>query len=676
MFEAVPAKAAMHKPRTVLTTGESIQEAAAKMYHLHEEASPVVNETKEAVGYVSTDSLMTAMMKGLPPDTKVSDVMEPFPEMLTEEEIPSLRWEWSPPCLPVSGKDGELKGVLKAGEWLKAVQKAQQEKDQLLRALSVYDKEKVLIAAEDGTIKLTTSPESFQPPPGKLENLPFYQEITGLLHSGSSDAPVVKLHDAPHRLRVHPLTIGKKIYYAVRLKQQEAPVEEEGWKEKAEQMEMVIELSHDGIIMVDKKGFITMVNKEYADFIGRPPEELTGRHVTEVIENTRMHIVAETGVAEIADIQRIHGDYMVANRMPLYRDGELVGAVGKVLFKNLGGFKALKRRIENLEKELATYRGEWQETNQAKYQFEQLIGKSTEWEKTKQLARQAAETDSNVLLQGESGTGKELFAHAIHQASARAPGPFVKVNCAAIPGDLIESELFGYTEGSFTGAKRGGKKGKFEAAEGGTIFLDEIGELPVHMQVKLLRVLQEREVERVGSTASKPVDIRVIAATNRNLEKMIEDGDFRLDLYYRLNVFMVHIPALRTRPDDINVLLPYFLKKVADRLGKPVPAITSEAESCLLQYAWPGNTRELENVIERAVNVLKPGEAVDGSHFPPKLKSRQRTEKPPALQEAVQRAEKETIEQALVYTNGNKSKAAEILGVSRTALYEKITKYK
>ncbi|MCE7793326.1 sigma 54-interacting transcriptional regulator [Salipaludibacillus sp. CUR1] len=440
-------------------------------------------------------------------------------------------------------------------------------------------------------------------------------------------------------------------------------------------METIIEFAHDGIVMVDREGFITMINQEYADFLEVDADEVTGKHVTDIIENTRMHLVAETGKPEIADIQPIKGDYMVATRLPIFKEGKLEGAVGKVLFKNLGGFKALKKRMAKLEKELDNYKGEWQETNRAKYQFNQLIGKSESWLKAKNLAQKAAGTDSNVLLLGESGTGKELFAHAIHNASPRSPGPFVKVNCAAIPSDLIESELFGYVEGSFTGAKRGGKKGKFEAADGGTIFLDEIGELPIHMQVKLLRVLQEREVEKVGANAAKPIDIRVVAATNRNLEKMIQSGDFRLDLFYRLNVFSIQIPSLRTRKEDIEALVPYFLKKLSARLGKEVSVIDNRAMAALLHYYWPGNTRELENVIERTVNVVDSYETITDKHLPEKITGIKAAEEPKTLAEQLREAEKKAIIETLQYTNGNKSKAAKLLGISRTALYEKISKY-
>lgn len=677
MFDRVPAGDVMRKPRMMLQETECLQEAAAKMYHMQDDAAPVLNERKEVTGYVSTNSLMTAMMKGMPPETSVADMMERFPRMLKADDSLSIYWKWEPPCLPVINAEKKLQGIVYAVDWLEKTEAVINEEKALYKAVLAYEQEVVVVADKTGSVKLITENSLINTVISKLSDLPFYHEITELLNDPKKSGSRIEIDGRTFRLRVDQLTVKGKTYTAVRMHpadQTSVPADGEGWKERAEQMEMVIELSHDGIIMVDRSGVITMVNKEYADFIGLPEEELVGRHVTEVIENTRMHIVAETGKPEIADIQNIKGDYMVANRLPIYRNGKLEGAVGKVLFKNLGGFKALKHRIENLEKELDNYRGEWQETNRAKYQFEQLIGISDAWEKTKHLAMQAADSDSNVLLQGESGTGKELFAHAIHNAGVRSPGPFVKVNCAAIPRDLIEAELFGYVEGSFTGAKRGGKKGKFEAAESGTIFLDEIGELPIQMQVKLLRVLQEREIERVGSTGAKPVNIRVIAATNRDLEQMIEDGDFRLDLYYRLNVFTIFIPPLRSRKKDIDVLLPYFLSKVAKRLGKPIPSVDPEVIPYFHSYSWPGNTRELENVIERTVNVIKNGRGVSPEDLPPKLFRKETMQEPVPLSKTLFEAEQKAINEALFYTGGNKSKTAKLLGISRTALYEKIAR--
>ncbi|RNA66048.1 sigma-54-dependent Fis family transcriptional regulator [Alteribacter keqinensis] len=683
MNEGVPAKAAMKKPPVILYTDESMQEAAAKMYHMKNYDAPVIDDAGHVVGSLSGDTLMTAMMKGLSPQTKVEEMMERQVSAVLEGDLPLPSFKWNPATIPVVNESRNLTGILYPEEWFAAVEKDAKQRRDILEALLNGEEEGVVVIGDGHKVIFSNRQAE------KLLSIHSGDRITDVLDKNkitdvlsdqlSEETYSFYVKDKKMRVKKQTITAGKKTFIALWFKEM-APSftngEEEGWKEKAEQMETILELAYDGIIMVDRHGVITMISKEYASFLEMDEQDIIGRHVTDVIEHTRMHIVAETGKPEIADIQPIKGDYMVATRLPIFKDGKLEGAVGKVLFKNLGGFKALKKRMEKLEKELANYRGDWNETNRAKYQFDQLIGTSSEWTKAKELALKASETESSVLLLGESGTGKELFAHAIHNASPRSPGPFVKVNCAAIPNDLIESELFGYIEGSFTGAKRGGKKGKFEAADGGTIFLDEIGELPIHMQVKLLRVLQEREVEKVGATSAKPVDIRVIAATNRNLEKMIGEGDFRLDLFYRLNVFSIHIPPLRERPEDIEQLVPYFLKKLSLKLGKEVKYIDRTAMDTLVKYNWPGNTRELENVIERTANVVDSYQTITSVHLPDKLTGVKVKEKPEPLSEQMREAEKQAILHALRYTEGNKSQAAKLLGVSRTALYEKIARMK
>ena len=283
-------------------------------------------------------------------------------------------------------------------------------------------------------------------------------------------------------------------------------------KDAVEILKTVIDNAYDGIIIIDKNAIITMISKSYCEFIGISEEHAIGKHVTDVLENTRMHIVVQTGVTETAQLQSIKGGYMIATRMPIIKNGEIIGAIGKVLFRNVKELNNLYSKIKTMKKELETYKTQLKQLNTASYSFDDIIGSSEKILAAKSIARKAAQTHSNVLILGESGTGKELFAHAIHLASDRLYAPFVKVNCGAIPTDLLESELFGYEGGAFTGAKKEGKIGKFELADGGTIFLDEIGDMPLHMQVKLLRAIQEKEVEKIGSLGSKKVDIRIIAA--------------------------------------------------------------------------------------------------------------------------------------------------------------------
>lgn len=291
------------------------------------------------------------------------------------------------------------------------------------------------------------------------------------------------------------------------------------------------------------------------------------------------------------------------------------------------------------------------------------------------MALKVAPSNSTILIQGESGTGKELLARAIHQSSNRKTHSFIALNCGAIPENLLESELFGYEEGAFTGAKRGGKLGKFELAHHGTIFLDEIGDMPLHLQVKLLRVLQDRRVERIGSTRSFPVDVRVVAATHRNLEKMVQTGEFREDLYYRLNVIPLNIPTLRERREDIPTLVRFYLDYYCDLVNKQVKFISNEALAILNSYPWPGNVRELANVIEYCVT-MAAGEYITADILPVRIKSQPHSPDVGVVLN-LQELERRTITQALALATeqGRKEDAAKMLGISRATLFRKIREY-
>lgn len=437
----------------------------------------------------------------------------------------------------------------------------------------------------------------------------------------------------------------------------------------------VMEATNDAIVYVNKDGYIEILSKPYAEFLGVDREIAIGKHVREVIENTRMDIVIETGVSEIAQVQEIKGKKMIATRIPVFVNGKVVGAVGKVLFKDVDELNSLYMKINKIEKELNLYKDEFKKVNKAKYALDSIISVSKSMESLKELTKRAAKTNSNVLILGESGTGKELFAHAIHNNSRRIDAPFIKVNCGAIPYELLESELFGYEEGSFTGARKGGKIGKFKAADGGTIFLDEIGDLPMNMQVKLLRVLQDKEIERIGSNFSEKIDVRVIAATNKDLEKMVSEGMFRLDLYYRLNVVSIKIPPLRERKEDIPILSRHLVDKISRGENIRVDKISDNTLEYLKNYDWPGNVRELENILERAINFLEEETIIKPEHLPSKITGMTRNKQMKSLKSILEEVEKQSIIDSLIISNGNKTLAANALDISRTSLYEKISKY-
>ncbi|WP_442865220.1 sigma-54 interaction domain-containing protein [Alkalihalobacillus sp. CinArs1] len=440
-------------------------------------------------------------------------------------------------------------------------------------------------------------------------------------------------------------------------------------------LEKIIDNAYEWIVVVNTDGLIDYMNKTYCEFLEVKSEEVIGKHVTDVIENTRMHIVARTGELELADLQYIRGNYMIANRVPIYHHDELIGAVGTVIFRDTEQWKQMNTHVKGLLSELEYYRSGTAKENGASYSLSDIAGVSDSIQSLKDKVKQIASGNVSVLIRGESGTGKELFAHSIHQLSERSNRPFVKVNCGAIPDQLLESELFGYEEGAFTGAKKGGKPGKFELANNGTIFLDEIGDMPVNMQVKLLRVLQDREVERVGSLRSKKVDVRIIAATNRPLEAMVEERRFREDLFYRINVIQLFIPPLRDRLKDVTPLAELFVKKISIKTGKRVLGIEEEAMRFLLQHNWPGNARELENALEAAVHLTR-NETLDVDALPDYLTEEKTiVSAGRKLKDVLEEAEREAIRKTLVKCSDNKIEAAKILGIGKTSLYDKIKKY-
>lgn len=445
--------------------------------------------------------------------------------------------------------------------------------------------------------------------------------------------------------------------------------------DEASLLETMLAAPDELIVVVNKNGYIENMSQAYGDFLGIQVQNAIGRHVTEVIENTRMDIVVKTGVPETGETQDIHGEKMIATRIPIRKNGMVIGAYGRVLVRNTRELHMLHDKLSSIEMELNMYKRTFEKINTAKYTVDDIIGDCSIMQDLKDSVRKVAKTNSNVLIMGESGTGKELFAHSIHAGSMRRKAPFVCVNCGSIPEQLIESELFGYEEGAFTGARKGGKIGLFPAAHGGTIFLDEIGELPLSMQVRLLRVLQDREIQRVGSNVREKVNVRVVAATNRNLYQMVKKGEFRSDLYYRLNVVTLHLPLLRERKEDLPLLIQMILSKISKKENLGAIEISREAMDHLLRYDWPGNVRELENVLERAINFTDAGEKIKAKNLPERITGSMVSQTVMPLKELMENTEKDAIKDALLRCRNCKAKAANELGISRTTLYEKMMKY-
>ncbi|MFZ7128380.1 MAG: sigma-54 interaction domain-containing protein [Desulfobacterales bacterium] len=432
-----------------------------------------------------------------------------------------------------------------------------------------------------------------------------------------------------------------------------------------------------GMIVTDADGYITHFNESYGRFLGIDPQRQIGRHCTEVLETSRMHIVAKTGVSEINHLFKIREHEMVVQRIPIRKDGAVVAVVGLVLFRNIRDVGKLARELADMESKIRLYEAELANLRSTRYTFESIIGTSDAIRSLKQEALKATGNKFPVLILGESGTGKELFAQAIHQMSDRQLHPFVRINCAAIPRDLLEAELFGYEKGAFTGARSTGKPGKFELGHRGTVFLDEIGDLPLEMQPKLLRVLEEKEFERLGGTKVIRPDFRLIAATNQPLEAMIDDGRFRKDLYYRLNVIHLKIPPLRERREDIPETARSLLVRLAEEASLSPPDLAPDAEQLLTEYDWPGNVRELANVVERILSGLE-GSCVRPQDLPFHIRRLQTTDRPLSgtpIRAVRDDAEKSAIAQALRETGYNKAESARLLGIHRTQLYKKLKRY-
>jgi len=430
-------------------------------------------------------------------------------------------------------------------------------------------------------------------------------------------------------------------------------------------------------LIVSKDGNVQFINKTYLNILGKTEEEVIGRNISEITPESRTLIVLKTGKAIVGYNWSLNGYTMIACSLPLIRNGKITGCFAYSLFMDVLDAKDL---VDNLMTELNMYKDEVRSLYSVRYSFGDIVGQAANIQEVKFLAQKAALHPSiTVLINGESGTGKELFAQAIHGSSSRSRMPFIRVNCAAIPENLLEAELFGYEEGAFTGARKGGSPGKFELAHGGTIFLDEIGEMSLTMQSKLLVFLQEREFERVGSHQPIRVNVRVIAATNRNLEEMISQQKFREDLFYRLNVLSLEIPPLRERLEDLPLLVNYFIPKLNIDLKTNVTCISDEATEMLSKYNWPGNIRELVNILQRAMLLADMGEyctiTTKQLHFM-KVKYENESLIPSnTLKSLIKDYEKQILAQVLADTNHNKTKTANILDIDVSSLYKKLKQY-
>ena len=439
-------------------------------------------------------------------------------------------------------------------------------------------------------------------------------------------------------------------------------------RQKAEELKAIVDFAHEGIVAIDRDGVITVFNPVAERLLGISANEALGRHLSELSPKLDLDKVRLSGKSELEIIQRVGENVIMTNRIPIIVRDDIVGVV--VTFQDV-------TRIQKVEQEVR--RELYLKGHVAKHKFNDLISAEDNMLEVITRAQRFAATEATVLITGETGTGKELFAHSIHNASSRRGGPFVAVNCAALPESILESELFGYEEGAFTGSRKGGKPGLFELAHGGTVFLDEIGDMSMPLQARLLRVLEQRLVLRLGGDKMIPVDIRVIAATHKDLKKSVRDGTFRQDLYYRLNVLKLEIRPLRERKADIPKLADHFIGSFCKDLGLPRKKLSTQAVKVLMDLPWPGNVRELRNMCERLVVSIEE-EKIDAEHVMKLMEHDNGEEQYLASEDTIsvpirgglQKIEEEIMRQVLEKVSGDRTKAAELLGISRSTLWRRL----
>ena len=431
-----------------------------------------------------------------------------------------------------------------------------------------------------------------------------------------------------------------------------------------------------GFVVIDMEGKVVYINKQVCDFCHLDWDTAVGKHIKTLFPFSKMMDTIKYNQPTTTEFYFFEGRASASTRTPLFKDGKMVGVMEYDIFQDMQLIEKFVEHYVNLDEELKYYKDEMKHYKNTKYSIDDIIGHSYIMLELKEKIKYVAGTNSTVLISGETGTGKELVAHSIHNLSKRNLRNFIKINAAGLPESLAESELFGYESGTFTGAQKSGKKGKFELANNGTLFIDEINQMPYNLQPKLLRVLQEKEIDRIGGDKSIPVDVRIIAASNKDLHSLVEQGSFREDLYYRLNVVDIKIPPLRERMEDIDLLVRDAVENFNNLLGKSISTIDQKVFDRLKEYDWPGNVRELYNVIEKSMNYVEGTSlSVDDLDFntfskAPFFETVKNYEKP--IESVLSQAERSLLIHVLEKYNGNRTKTAEFLKIPRPLLYQKM----
>ncbi len=673
---------------------------------------PVIDLNGRLTGIMTKANFYDAIADGLSPDTPIRELYTKNVVYAYETDNASYtEMAKQVGSSPVSSavilnKDEEIVGMYTKASWIMAMlDEEAYVNDQLMAMLHnmhngmiAVNLEGIVNSLNRATEKIlrATAAEAVGKPVGlilpglNLDNvLKKGKASIGIKHSQGDLSLLCNINP----IIVHDKLTGANIVFQDLTDLDRLVSELESVTEHYETLQSVMDIAYDGILVVDEESRISMINKAAAKFFRKNETDMVGQPVEKVIENTRLHKVVRSGLPEINELQFIAGTPYVVSSMPVIRKGQVIGAVGKIMFRNLAEVKDMANKLANIDQQLAYYKNRASSPNNDIIDFDHIVTADSVFKQIKEEAEIAARGTSTILITGQSGTGKELIAQSIHNASLCSDGPLVKVNCAAIPDSLLESEFFGYAPGAFTGARRGGNKGKLAAADGGTLFLDEIGDMPFFLQGKLLRLLQDNCFEPIGSNKSVYVNVRFLAATNHNLKELVQEGRFRPDLYYRLNVIHFQIPPLKERRQDIILLVNTFLDKYNRIFGTKIKGITNEVENAFLDHEWPGNVRELENVIERAINFaqggkvevkdlplyLREGKHDDGVVFDRSSRQSENNvvnlnENRQILRASRENHERQSILTALSQSDGNKAAAARALGISRSWLYEKMAK--
>lgn len=679
-----------------LHPGDNLEKAVRILRQAKIDSIPVVDQDNCLLGVFTRSNLYDALLGGTalhePIDIHVNDRVVSLKADMPWDELAEFAKNTPIGAFPVVDQANQLVGVLtKANMVVTLIRQADVLNAQLKAILdSIHNG--VIVVDNKGDITLVNSGAEriFNIKAGQFIDLPLGNlfpdlDLQPVLTGGQVKAGLKFRYGKVTTIaNITPLINDHAVMGAVAIFQDLTDLEQvarelDSVKALNRTLDTVLNIIYDGLIVVDENGTVTLSNRAFNDFLNLTASEITGKHITDVMADSRLHTVAQTGIPETGEILTIQGKPVIVSSMPITRQGKTVGAVGKATFPHMAEIQLLAEKLAFLQNKVTYYQKELEKTKTTRDVLDGMIAESPAMKRIKAEIRQIAKSTSTVLITGESGTGKELVAQAVHLCSDRRQGPFVKVNCAAIPENLLEAEMFGYAPGAFTGAAKGGKQGRFELADGGTILLDEVGDMPIALQVKILRVIQEREFERLGDPRTRKVDVRILASTNTDLRKAIEKGSFREDLYYRLNVIGLHMPPLREHPDDIKPLVSRFVQKYNRILQANISGIHPAALAILLRHSWPGNIRELENVIERAVNYARTG-LIETAHFPPYLIN---VVPPHALlpqdkgyyRSGLMKAEREMIISAIEQAGGNKTRAAQILNLSRSRLYVKLKQY-